>query len=108
MIRSLRKVRSATYQDKFIAAVHHGKYCDIIAAGTATASETTRYCDSFYFNSATNRVVHRSNNRASTYGGVACSCAYYDSANAVAYYGSRLAFRGDIRIINSVEEFKAI
>ena len=105
---SIRKVRSAVFQDKFIAAVHHGKYCDIIAAGTAVASETTRYCDYYYCNGTTNRVVVRSNNRANTYGGVAFSSAGSDSGTAVATVGSRLAFRGNIRIIDSVEEFLAI
>ena len=105
---STRKVRSATHQDKFFAAAHHGKYCDIIAAGTATASETTRYCDYYYYMGNTNRVVYRSDYRAGASGGVAYSSAYYDSGTAHTNVGSRLAFRGDIRIINSVEEFKAI
>ena len=105
---SVRKVRAATLQDKFIAAVHHGKYCDIIAAGTAVASETTRYCDSFYCNGSANRVVYRSGYRADTGGGVACSYANHDSGTAHAYFGSRLAFRGDIVIIGDVNEFKAI
>lgn len=105
---STRKVRSATHQDKFFAAAHHGKYCDIIAAGTATASETTRYCDYYYYMGSTNRVVSRSYYRAYTSGGVAYSSAHYDSGAASTSVGSRLAFRGDIRIINSVEEFKDI
>lgn len=39
------------------------------------------------------RVVGRSCNRASAYGGVAYAGAYYASSDSVAYYGSRLAFK---------------
>lgn len=39
------------------------------------------------------RVVLRSSSYASAYGGVAFAVAHYDSSNAYALYGSRLAFK---------------
>ena len=54
------------------------------------------------------RVVARSNNYAYAYGGVSCANASHDSALVYAYYGSRLAFRGNIKWASSVNNFRSI
>jgi hypothetical protein len=69
-------------------------------------SDTTYYCDYYYQNSGV-RVVARSCIDARTNGGVAYVYAYYAASNAGAYVGSRLAFRGEIEIAESVAAFKA-
>ena len=79
----------------YIKRVRHGRYCDlvpIIVHGTSTS----RYADWYYYTTSTNRVLGRSNNNGSAYGGVAYAYAYVASSYANPYYGSRLAFRGDI------------
>ena len=53
------------------------------------------------------RVVCRSSHHAYALGGVACASTSYDSSNAYASIGSRLAFRGQIVRATSVSEYKA-
>ena len=54
------------------------------------------------------RVVYRGYNNANANGGVVNASASYDAANANAYVGSRLAFRGQIVWAQSVSAFKSI
>lgn len=69
-------------------------------------SDTTYYCD-YYYQNAGVRVVARSYDYANAYGGVACVLANFAASNAYPDIGSRLAFRGEIEIAESVAAFKA-
>ena len=71
-----------------------------------SGTETTCFCDWVNGNSGS-RVVSRSSNGASTYGGVACVYSIYDPSFANAYYGSRLAFTGVVTEAESVAAYKA-
>ena len=103
-----RKVKAKTGSDQFTTAVAHGKYMDIIPVGTLTGSETTYYCDKYYYTGSVSRVVYRGNGGASSYGGVSCAFASNDASYSVTSIGSRLAFRGKIERAQSVEAYKAI
>lgn len=69
-------------------------------------SETTYYCDYYYQNLGV-RVVARSFSYASSYGGVAFVLAFSAASDASSNIGSRLAFKGEIEIAESVAAFKA-
>ena len=103
-----RKVKAKTGSDQFTTAVAHGKYMDIIPVGTLTGSETTYYCDKYYYTGSVSRVVYRGSNYAGSGGGVSYAGAYYDASYSSAVIGSRLAFRGKIERAQSVEAYKAI
>ena len=103
-----RKVKAKTGSDQFTTAVAHGKYMDIIPVGTLTGSETTYYCDKYYYTGSVSRVVYRGSNSAASYGGVSCAFANGDASNSYTNVGSRLAFRGKIERAQSVEAYKAI
>ena len=105
---SIRKVKGSTNNQIFIAAVVHGKYCDIIPAGNVQGTSSTYYCDMYYYSSGASRVVARGCNDASANGGVSCSYASNGSSYANSYSGSRLAFRGQIVKAQSVAAFKAM
>ena len=87
--------------------VIHGRYMDTIVS-QAGGSQTSYYYDNCCQSGATARVVYRSNYDASANGGVSYANAKYDSAYVYAYIGSRLAFRGRIKVAISVAEFIAI
>ena len=71
--------------------------------GTSSSS----YCD--WVNSNTgSRVLARSHSYASAYGGVACVGAFYGVSSTYAYFGSRLAFSGEIEEAESVAAYKAV
>ena len=88
-------------------SVIHGRYMDTICAREG-ASSTSHYHDATYQAAYTARVVARSNSNASANGGVSYAYASNDSAYVNANYGSRLAFRGNIKWASSVNNFKAI
>lgn len=104
---TVRKVRSGT-TGGFATGMVHQKYCDVIAAFSQAGSSTTYYCDEFQPSAAASRVVFRSHSHASPYGGVSCANCGYDSSYASAFYGSRLAFRGQIEVAESVEAYKSL
>ena len=103
-----RKVKAKTGSDQFTTAVAHGKYMDIIPVGTLTGSETTYYCDKYWYTGSLSRVVFRGNSFAHSHGGVSYANAVYDASSSYASYGSRPAFRGKIEKAQSVEAYKAI
>jgi hypothetical protein len=78
---------------------------DLIPTNVGGA-DTTYYCDYYYQNSGV-RVVARSCSYAVSYGGVAFVDASYAASNTYTNIGSRLAFRGEIEIAESVAAFKA-
>ena len=88
-------------------SVIHGRYMDTICAREG-ASSSSHYHDATYQQASTARVVARSSLNAYASGGVSCASSHSDSASVLAYYGSRLAFRGKIKWASSVNAFKAI
>ena len=89
--------------------VWFGDYLDVIGTpSSVSGTDSTGYCDSNYHGNAAARVVCRSGTNANANGGV----GYLGASNAVSYtfasIGSRLAFTGDIEIVNSVQEYLAL
>lgn len=71
------------------------------------ATDATSYCDWVNSNSGS-RVLVRSNSLANAYGGVAYVSAYNAPSYTNAGIGSRLAFNGNVIVIGSVAEYKAL
>lgn len=104
---SQRKVKGGTTSGIWIKSVVHGKYMDLIPAGSQGDTSTTFYCDYYYYTAAAGRVVCRSYSNANAGGGVSCADASYDASDTYAHVGSRLAFRGKLVKAASVEAYKA-
>lgn len=104
---SVREVQGVRESDKYIIRVRNGRFCDVIATFLGGTSSTF-YSDYQWYSDAASRVVARSYNYAVAYGGVACAHAYNAASYAHTYYGSRLAFRGEIEFVECVEEYKAL
>lgn len=85
---------------KCIARVKHGRFCDIVPVKLTsdTSQYAANYTDGFWYSRERCRVVGRSYNSASAYGGLVCASAHYASSHSGANGGSRLAFRGEIEI----------
>ena len=96
-----------TAGDLYPKNVVHGRYMDIVTAQSG-GSQTSYYYDNFNQSGSTARVVYRSNNNANANGGVSCASSAHDAASVYAYVGSRLAFRGSIKVATSVSAFIAI
>lgn len=94
------------YTDKLL----WGEYGDMIPTGQG-GSSTTHYCDWNYVaakSTASSRVVRRSYDSAGLSGGVAYFYASYDSGASSASVGSRVQFRGNIKVIKDPAEFIAL
>lgn len=87
--------------------VIHGRFMDTIVSQSG-GSQTSYYYDNCYQNGSTARVVCRSNSNARASGGVSFAYANDGSAYVSANIGSRLAFRGHIKVATSAQEFIAI
>ena len=90
-----RMVKGMTSSDRWITAVAHGKYMDMVPVGNVNGSSSTR-------------VVYRGCYNAYAYGGVSNASANYDASCTYTNVGSRLAFRGKIVRAESVSAYKAI
>lgn len=105
---SERQIQGIKQQgDLYPKNVIHGRFMDIVTAQSG-GSQTSYYYDNFYQSGSTARVVCRSYSNAYANGGVSYAFSYYDSAHVNAYIGSRLAFRGVIKVATSVSAFIAI
>lgn len=105
---SERQIQGIKQQgDLYPKNVIHGRFMDIVTAQSG-GSQTSYYYDNFYQSGSTARVVFRSAHHASAFGGVSCALSYNDSASVYAFIGSRLAFRGVIKVATSVSAFIAI
>lgn len=105
---SERQIQGIKQQgDLYPKNVIHGRFMDIVTAQSG-GSQTSYYYDNFYQSGSTARVVYRSYSNAYAYGGVSYASSDYDSAVVYAYVGSRLAFRGVIKVATSVSAFIAI
>ena len=105
---SERQIQGIKQQgDLYPKNVIHGRFMDIVTAQSG-GSQTSYYYDNFYQSGSTARVVFRSYNDAYANGGVSFAYSNIDSANVNAFIGSRLAFRGVIKVATSVSAFIAI
>lgn len=104
---STRKVKSGTV-DGYCTGMYHQKYMDVVGVNSQKGSSTTYYCDVFTSSGTANRVVCRSYSNSNANGGVSFANCGYDSSSTYTYFGSRLAFRGEIEEAESVTSFKAI
>ena len=85
-----------------IGRVKHGRYCDVIASKVTSDNSVwaANYTDCQWYTSARCRFVGRSFSYANAYGGLVFADAVYGSAGSGSVIGSRLAFRGKIKIKN--------
>lgn len=105
---SERQIQGIKQQgDLYPKNVIHGRFMDIVTAQSG-GSQTSYYYDNFYQSGSTVRVVFRSFNYAYAGGGVSYAGSGYGSASVYASVGSRLAFRGVIKVATSVSAFIAI
>lgn len=105
---SERQIQGIKQQgDLYPKNVIHGRFMDIVTAQSG-GSQTSYYYDNFYQSGSTARVVCRSSSSANARGGVSDAHSGHDSAYVNAYIGSRLAFRGVIKVATSVSAFIAI
>lgn len=105
---SERQIQGIKQQgDLYPKNVIHGRFMDIVTAQSG-GSQTSYYYDNFHQSGSTARVVYRSSSYAHAYGGVSCAASDCDSASVNASIGSRLAFRGVIKVATSVSAFIAI
>lgn len=105
---SERQIQGIKQQgDLYPKNVIHGRFMDIVTAQSG-GSQTSYYYDNFYQSGSTARVVYRSLYGADASGGVSYANSGYGSAYVDAGVGSRLAFRGVIKVATSVSAFIAI
>ena len=105
---TVRMVPGKGSSGQWTAGVAHGRYMDVVPVGTLSGSSSTYYGDVYWFSGAALRVVYRGYSNANADGGVSYASAAYDASYALAYIGSRLAFRGKIVRAQSVAAYKAI
>lgn len=105
---SEREIQGPKQQgDLYPKNVIHGRFMDTIVSQSG-GSQTSYYYDNCYQSGSTARVVFRSGYYAYAFGGVSYAFADYGSASVYANIGSRLAFRGHIKVATSAQEFIAI
>lgn len=83
-----------------IARVRHGRYCDIIASRASSDNSrwASNYTDGQWYSHSRSLVVGRSNRDAYAYCGLVFAHVRDNSSRAGWDVGSRLAFRGKIKI----------
>lgn len=103
--KDYRIISTVTKSDNgFISDMKLGEYGDLIPTKFNNSSSNTFYTDdgSVLFGSC---VARRSYYGANGWGGVFCLYLGGGASDAYAYYGSRLQFRGKIRVIEDPQEF---
>ena len=93
-----REVLGITNTGYCIGRVKHGRYCDIIASKVTSDNSAwaKNYCDGTWYSQSRCSLVGRSNGGAVAGGGLVFS--YTIGAWSFSHCGSRLAFRGKIKI----------
>ena len=86
-----------------IVRVRNGRFADVIPSMTTTVananSHLTYYCDAQWYTASTGRCVLRSGYSTYSCSGLVNVNAFSDASNSSSSYGSRLAFRGEIEIV---------
>ena len=101
-------IKGMTNSNFWITAVAHGKYMAVIPVGSVNGSSSTDYCDMYYINTGSVRVVYRGCFNANANGGVSSAYAVNDVTYASTSVGSRLAFRGKLVKASSVVAYKSL
>jgi hypothetical protein len=84
-----------------IARMRHGRYCDVVPSKVYTNNAfNTFYCDAWYYDTQTGRCLIRSGYNTIPFNGLVVCNANSDSANSSASGGARLAFKGDIEVVD--------
>lgn len=91
-------------KDGWISDMKLGEYGDLIPTKFNSSSGSTFYTDFGYVNFGS-YVAYRSFSNASGWGGVFYLYLYSGTSTTIADYGSRLQFRGKIRVIEDPQEF---
>lgn len=101
-----RTVQGLNMRDYCIARVKFGRFCDTLASRCSTDNSkwNLHYGDGYYYTHDRGRVVGRADGNASAHGGLVCSGASDVSTHSSTYSGSRLAFSGEIEIIEETSE----
>ncbi len=82
-----------------ILRVKHGRYCDVIPTKTVTDTNYSKgYTDGSEYSNTYCRVVGRASYYGYASGGLVYAYSHFASSYSYTYYGSRLAFRGEIAI----------
>lgn len=82
-----------------VARMKHGRFCDTVVSKFDQSDSSrfvTYYCCYASTNGSSGRVVGRAGDNAGAGGGLACAGTGVASSVSYAFYGSRLAFRGEI------------
>ena len=101
-----RTVQGLNMRDYCIARVKFGRFCDTLASRCSTDNSkwNLHYGDGYYYTHDRGRVVGRAGSVADAYGGLVCSNAFSVSTSSYTNFGSRLAFSGEIEIIDETSE----
>jgi len=84
-----------------IARMRHGRYCDVVPSKAyANNAYNTFYCDAWYYQAQTGRCLLRSGVSTNSYSGVVYCNANNDSSSSFTSIGARLAFKGDIEVVD--------
>lgn len=89
-----------------IGRVKFGRFCDTLASRVTSDSSqwNLHYGDGYYYTHDRGRVVGRASGSAHAYGGLVFSSAHSVSTFSYTGVGSRLAFSGDIEIVEDTSE----
>lgn len=89
-----------------IARVKFGRFCDTLASRVSTDNSkwNLHFGDGYYYTHDRGRVVGRASHNANAYGGLVYSHAHSVSAYSHTSHGSRLAFSGEIEIVEETSE----
>lgn len=98
-----RTVQGITSSGVCIGRVKHGRFCDVIASKCTSDSSVwaSNYTDGQWYSASRGRVVGRSSLDSHAYGGLVYAYAGGASSDSYSNSGSRLAFRGDILLVES-------
>ena len=101
-----RAVQGLNLSGYCIARVKFGRFCDTLASRCSTDNSkwNLHYGDGYYYTHDRGRVVGRAGSFASAVGGLVYSGAFYVSTVSGTGVGSRLAFSGDIEIVEDKSE----
>lgn len=92
----------------YIKSIYSGEYMDMLPSNISGASDTTYFCDYGNSYSTDTHVFRRSYDYANAYGGVSYLDGSSTSSHTYGSFGSRLAFDGNITVVNDVTTFKEL
>lgn len=95
-----RAVQGISDSGQEICRVRHGRFCDVVPSKCVTnGNMNTYYADVYQYEKVTARCVFRSGEYALAQNGFVRVLVSKDASFSAAYYGSRLAFRGECEFV---------